>query len=158
MAYRNPFRKCKGLRAGRIDMGVDYSVAADSPIFFPGSGVVVRCDTHASWPGGVYIAILFMAGNKKGEVMYFAEHITPRAGLRVGSKVGTLRKFATFHPGFPNIEVGWATNDSPVFPPRALGCYKEGDRTFDGDRASNFLHGLGAPAGLTEGRPTVCLP
>jgi hypothetical protein len=156
MSYRNPFRKCKGLSAGRIDMGVDYSVTADSPIFFPGRGVVVRCDTAASWPGGVYIAIKFTRGNKKGEIMYFAEKLTPRIGLHAGSKVGTRRKFATFHPGFPNIEVGWAKNDGPVYPPRAIDCYHEGDRTTAGNHMSDFLHNLGAPKGLTLGRPTVC--
>jgi hypothetical protein len=165
--YKNPFRACIGLSPLRIDMGVDFSVTKASPIYSIGFGRVVRLDRgDASWPGGRYIAIRFARGKHKGRVYYLAEdrrfpgkirqgnRLRP---LKVGSGVAPWTKIATLLPEFPNCETGWARNDAGAnYPPLAYGCYREGDRTAAGDSFSEFLHDLGAPRGLTQGRPTRC--
>jgi len=153
--YRNPFRRCVGLTAGRIDMGVDYSVTKDSPVFSIGYGYVVRFDTHASWPGGHYIAIKLTRGRAKGKVFYLAEHLSFPDRMGIRSRVTPRTRIATLHPGFPNCEIGWA-KDEIGFPPLAYGCYNEGDLTGAGLNFAHLLKATGAPMGLTEGRTLKC--
>lgn len=163
LRYRNPIRDFKGLKAGRIDQGVDYSVTQDSPIYALGAGVVTIYRPVSGWPGsaargtaGAYIAYRLTNGPAKGHYVYFAENITLNPKLSVGDKVDKDTKIATQHPGFANCETGWASAANFGYSPQAYGCYKEGDLTQAGQNFDKLMQVLGAPAGLRGGRSTVC--
>ncbi len=156
--YLNPLRDCIGLAPGRVDMGVDYSVTADSPIYAIGDGIVTVYRTTSGWPGGggnpgAYIAYKLTSGPRAGSYVYFAENITLAPHLGVGSLVNSDTRIATLHPAFANCETGWASASSVGYSPVAAPCYSEGDRTASGESFNAFMQSLGAPAGLAEGRP-----
>lgn len=162
MVYQNPLRDCVGLFPERIDMGVDYGVHKDSPVYSLGEGVVVSYMVKSSWPGaggasgtGSYIAVRLTNGPAAGKLSYDAEHITLNPKLKLGSKVTSDTVIATHHPGFANCEMGWA-NPSIPGDPLAFSCYNEGALTGAGENYDNLMRALGAPACLRQGRNTVC--
>ncbi len=150
--YDNPMRDIKGLTAYRQDMGVDYR--GSGPIYAPGPGTITAYDNNSSWPGGHKIAMRFTEGAAHGLGWYLTENLKLNPKLHIGSKVDSNTVLATLLAPFPHSEQGWSHPDGSA--PLAYGCYKEGQRTAAGDNASKFLEALGAPGGLTEGRPIVC--
>jgi hypothetical protein len=162
LRYKNPIRDYHGLKAGRIDQGVDYSATADSPIYAMGHGVITIYRPVSGWPGkggaagGAYIAYKLSNGPAKGQYVYYAENITLNPNLKVGDKVTRDTKIATQHPEFANCETGWASASSNGYSPEAYGCYSEGDLTGAGKNFDKLMQVLGAPAGLVEGRTVKC--
>lgn len=161
VVYKNPLRKMMGLVAFRQDMGVDYGCRGDSIVYSPGPGVVrVYQPTNSGWPlhvngdrAGAYINIEFTDGIARGKFWYDAENITLKRELHVGSIVTADTVIAVHHPGYAYCEMGWAAGPLNQTLASATSGYTEGQRTAAGNNASKFLVALGAPAGLTEGRP-----
>lgn len=158
--YQNPVRDCVHLQAKRQDMGVDYAVSEDSPIYAIGRGVITNYRKTSGWPRhrigdelGSYVAYRFTHGPAKGKYVYLAENITLNRDLKVGSKVNAETKIATLHPAAANCEMGWAEAESKGGLALAFSEYSEGQRTAAGDNFSRFMQALGAPAGLPWGRP-----
>jgi hypothetical protein len=163
LRYKNPIRDFKGLQAGRIDQGVDYSVTTESPIYALGNGVITIYRPTSGWPGGnngqapgAYIAYRLTNGPAKGHYVYFAENITLNPNLKVGDSVDKNTKIATQHEGFANCETGWASEASNGYSPQAYGCYTEGTLTDAGHNFDHLMQILGAPAGLILGRVVKC--
>jgi hypothetical protein len=158
--YRNPLRDCVNLQPRRQDMGVDYAVSKDSPIYAIGPGKITDYRKTSGWPRhklgdglGSYIAYRFTDGPAKDKYVYLAENITLASDLKVGSKVNTKTVIAKLHPQIANCEMGWADADSNGHLALAFGEYQEGQRTRAGDNFSKFMVALGAPAGFASGRP-----
>jgi hypothetical protein len=154
----NPFAHASNLVAQRIDQGVDYD--GSGPIDAVGHATITYISNAPAigWPGYYYIAYRLDDGPDQGKWIYVSEDITPASGLHVGQQVAAGQEIATFaFPQTSGIETGWAQPDAAYPGPIAVldGGYSEGGRTAAGDNFSGLLASLGAPAGLTEGRPTV---
>jgi murein DD-endopeptidase MepM/ murein hydrolase activator NlpD len=154
-SYANPLRAIRHLTAERIDMGVDYS--GYGPIYAIGDGIVLST-TVPGWPGGTMIVYQLTDGPSNGLVVYAAEDIAPT--VQVGDPVTANTVLGLMYPGPDGIETGWAD-------PTLIGNALAGDtHQFDGANTtafganfSDFLHWLGAPAGVPQNQPpTGALP
>lgn len=158
--YTNPLAQAVGLTPERVDQGVDYSVSGDSPLLALGNGVI-KNTTNAGWPGGGFVALQLSDGPYMGNIVYYAEHLTPL--VNVGDTVTAGNAICTLHPGFPNLEIGWGGGGSSG---GALGAslaasngpVSEGTSTACGVSFNNLLVSLGAPSGQVQGTPTGTCP
>lgn len=108
-AYENPLREISGLRPERVDMGVDF--AGSGPVFAIGAGVVLEAKSCCSgWPGGGWITYELTDGPAVGEVVYFAENVTP--SVQPGEKVTPETVIGHMYEGSDGIETGWSMLDS----------------------------------------------
>jgi lysophospholipase L1-like esterase len=104
--YQNPYRSVTNLVDERIDMGVDY--AGTGPVYALGAGIVTYAQsTGTGWPGGGYIQYTLTAGPASGQMVYFAECVTPlvTAGQQVTAEtvIGTITNCGS------GTESGWAS-------------------------------------------------
>ena len=107
--YQNPLRQVSGLIPERVDMGVDF--AGTGPVYAIGAGVVMQAKACCSgWPGGGWITYQLTDGPAVGEVVYFAEDVTP--SVQVGQKVTPGTVIGHMYSGGSGIETGWAMLDS----------------------------------------------
>ncbi|HEX2320454.1 MAG TPA: hypothetical protein VHJ18_15840 [Streptosporangiaceae bacterium] len=107
--YENPLRQISGLSPERVDMGVDFAGAG--PVYAIGAGVVIQAKACCSgWPGGGWITYLLTDGPAVGEVVYFAEDVTP--AVQAGQKVTPGTVIGHMYNGGVGIETGWAMLDS----------------------------------------------
>jgi hypothetical protein len=161
-SYVNPFSQAHGLAPGRIDMGVDYT----------GHGAIVALGdakiTYATRddPGWAYcgaagaLTLQLLDGPDQGRDIYMAEGLVPT--VAAGRTVAAGQTVATF-AGQDCIEIGWSATAGGVEPEAAaLGQQAQGagedpgaNRTFCGNHMSELLASLGAPPGVTGGRPVV---
>lgn len=114
-AYVNPLRGVAGLRASRIDMGVDYS--GSGPISAIGRARVIFARQNVSgpescWgrtcapPGSAMVVYRLLDGPFAGKYVYAVEHITVL--VKRGQTVRAGARIAILHEGSPNLEIGWA--------------------------------------------------
>jgi hypothetical protein len=86
--------------------------------------------------------------------VYYAESITPAAGLHVGQAVRAGQPIASIHGG---IEIGWASGVGTQPAAQADGQWSGGDddsndkATGDGKSFSTLIAQLGGPPGKVEG-------
>lgn len=153
MSFVNPIGK--GLKPGRVDMGVDYT--GHGPLYAMGSGTITSVK-NAGWPGGTFIGLHL----DTGQFMYYAENIIPHvhlgqrvhAGQLVGTAVGT----------YPFVEIGWAASPGTgqTLAAQAGQAATGGDPgarpTAYGVNMSNLIKSLGGPAGITSGPVTGGIP
>lgn len=110
IGYNDPFRR-GNFTPERIDMGADFT--GSGPIFFPGPGIVTEVDNSwlnaagAPYPG-TWIEEHFTSGPLRGKNVYFAEDITPAAGLHAGMKVDSNTLLGTLTGS--QMETGYAAN------------------------------------------------
>ena len=149
--YVNPLAQIANLQPKRIDQGVDYS--GSGPLLALGSGTI-RLTSEAGWPGGAFIALQLGEGQLAGQVVYYAENITPtvKSGqhVNVGDVVGIL------HDAYPNLEIGWGGGGAAGGTlgntlARSLGGIVEGVSSAAGVNFNRFLTSLGAPSGIQQG-------
>jgi murein DD-endopeptidase MepM/ murein hydrolase activator NlpD len=107
--YQNPLRQVSGLIPERVDMGVDF--AGTGPVYAIGAGVVMQAKACCSgWPGGGWITYQLTDGPAVGEVVYFAEDVTP--AVQPGQKVTPGTVIGHMYQGSSGIETGWSMLDS----------------------------------------------
>ena len=160
--YVNPFSRSTGLVAERIDMGVDYS--GRGPILALGDAKVTYATTDdAGWAycgAAGAITLQLVDGPDQGRDVYIAEGIAPT--VTTGDTVSAGQTIAEF-AGAGCIEIGWSAVADGVEPEAAaLGQAAKGpnedpgeNRSYCGNSMSEFLASLGAPPGLTGGKPIV---
>ncbi len=156
--YLNPLRAVSGLVPERVDMGVDFAGAG--PVYAVGAGVVTEAMSDSGgWPGGGWITYQLTDGPAVGEVVYFAEDVTPT--VQVGQKVTPDTVIGHMFNGIDGIETGWAMLDSASSEselPEAGGI--SGGGPFPTAIGMNFeflLRALGVPAANNFGEPTFGL-
>lgn len=149
MTFVNPIGR--GLKSGRVDMGVDYT--GHGSLYAMGSGTIVNVK-NAGWPGGTFIGLHL----DTGQFMYYAENIIPHAhkgqrvtaGQLVGTAVGT----------YPFVEVGWAASPgtgetlAAAKGQAAKGSDPGANPTAYGVNMSDLIKSLGGPPGITSGAVT----
>jgi hypothetical protein len=152
-AYVNPLAQIANLQPKRIDQGVDYS--GSGPLLALGSGTI-RLTSEAGWPGGAFIALQLDSGLLRGQIVYYAENVSPTAS--VGQRVNAGDVVGILHDAYPNLEIGWAgggalggnLGDTLA---RANGAVDGvgGVSTAVGVSFNQLLVSLGAPGGMQQG-------
>ncbi len=154
MPYVNPLAGAK-VKPERIDQGVDY--AGSGTLDALGAARIAYVGTdNTGWPGA-FIDYELLAGPDAGCYVYYAEGVTPEAGLQVGETVRAGQPLATVIPNYPTgLEVGWAAGSGTKTYAALTGQWTADDDQADvasgpGKRFSALVSSLGGPAGKTEG-------
>jgi hypothetical protein len=149
--YVNPLAQIANLQPKRIDQGVDY--AGSGPLLALGRGTI-RSTTEAGWPGGAFITLQLADGQLAGQIVYYAENITPT--VRVGQRVNVGDVVGILHDSYPNLEIGWGGGGAAGGTlgntlARSNGGDVEGVSTAAGVNFNRLLTSLGAPGGIQQG-------
>jgi murein DD-endopeptidase MepM/ murein hydrolase activator NlpD len=161
-SYANPFGDVPTghLVPERIDMGVDYADDTADPILALGDAVVNYAGPDPGWMDGSAVNYTLSDGPYAGRYVYVAESLTPT--VHTGEQVTAGQEIATFaEPNTDGIETGWAAGPGLVvakastLDQQAHGEDPGDNRTYCGNDFSDLLAQLGAPPGLTEGKPVV---
>lgn len=143
----------------RIDQGVDYAGSGALVAIGDARVTYVGID-NTGWPGA-FIEYRLLDGPDAGCSVFYAEGVTPRAGLRIGRRVDAGEVLATIIPRYPTgFEIGWGAGvDTQTY------AVKVGRWTADDDQNNvasgpgrNFsalIAALGGPPGKVEGPPGV---
>jgi murein DD-endopeptidase MepM/ murein hydrolase activator NlpD len=136
----NPFARARSLNIGRVDQGVDASMAAGSPILAPFDSVLERIDPnwYRGQPG---LFFRITSGPNAGTYWYLAEQIDPT--VKVGDRVNAGEQVASYAQSGTGIEIGWAANAVSTLAQATTG-YVEGQATHAGQSFLQLLHSLGA--------------
>jgi hypothetical protein len=139
----------------RIDQGVDY--AGSGPLGAIGDGTVTYVGTSGTgWPGA-YVEYRLSGGPDAGRYVYYAEGISPAAGLHVGQSVHAGQTIADIIAGDSNgIEIGWGAGVGTESYAMQQGQWQGGDDADSvpspaGKAFSALIAELGGPPGKIEG-------
>jgi hypothetical protein len=139
----------------RIDQGVDYS--GSGPLGAIGDGKITYVGTSGTgWPGA-FIEYQLTGGSDAGKHVYYAEGVSPAAGLHVGETVKAGQKIAEIIAGSSSgIEIGWGSGVGTQPLAQALGEWSGGDDANSvpsaaGKDFSALIAELGGPPGKVEG-------
>lgn len=138
----------------RIDQGVDYS--GTGPLLAIGRALITKVETsNTGWPGA-WIEYRLLDGPDKGQDVYYAEGVTPAAGIHPGKIVSAGTPVANLIPGWHSgIEIGWASGvGTASYAKEYGGGYSEGDSTAAGVNFSDLIKRLGGPGGIQQGTTT----
>jgi hypothetical protein len=120
-----------------------------------GSGTI-RVTSEAGWPGGAFIALQLDQGQFRGQVVYYAENVTP--AVRVGQHVNAGDMVGILHDAYPDLEIGWAGGGAlggrlgdALAPTEGAVSGVEGVSTAVGVSFNQVLVSLGAPSGIQQG-------
>ena len=139
----------------RIDQGVDY--AGSGPLGAIGDGTITYVGTSGTgWPGA-YVEYRLTDGPDAGRYVYYAEGISPAAGLRVGQSVHAGQTIAQIIAGDSNgIEIGWGAGVGTESYAMQQAQWQGGDDANSvpspaGKDFSALIAELGGPPGKIEG-------
>ncbi len=148
--YVNPLADAN-LTPERIDQGVDYS--GSGTLGALGNGKVTYVGTSGTgWPGA-FVEYQLTDGADAGRYVYYAESISPAAGLHVGQTLRAGQPIASIHGG---IEIGWGSGVGSQPAAQADGQWSGGSdagnhASPDGKSFSALVAQLGGPPGKVEG-------
>ena len=148
--YVNPLANAH-VAPERIDQGVDYS--GSGTLGAVGNGKVTYVGTSGTgWPGA-FVEYQLTAGAYSGRYVYYAESISPAAGLHVGQTVRAGQPIASINGG---IEIGWGSGVGTQALAQADGQWSSGSdsgnfASADGKSFSALIAQLGGPPGKVEG-------
>ena len=148
--YANPLAGAH-LTPERIDQGVDYS--GSGPLGAIGDGKITYAGTSGTgWPGA-FIEFQLTDGPDAGRYVYYAESISPVAGLHVGQTVRAGQPLAQINGG---IEIGWGAGVGTESYAMQQGQWHGGDDAASvpspaGKDFSALIAELGGPPGKIEG-------
>ena len=149
-SYVNPLAGAR-VTPERIDQGVDYS--GSGILSAIGDGKVTYVGTSGTgWPGA-FVEYQLTGGPDSGRYVYYAESISPAAGLHVGQTVRAGQPIASINGG---IEIGWGSGVGSQPAAQADGQWSGGADagnvpSADGKSFSALIAQLGGPPGKVEG-------
>ena len=149
-SYVNPLAGAR-VTPERIDQGVDYS--GSGILSAIGDGKVTYVGTSGTgWPGA-FVEYQLTGGPDSGRYVYYAESISPAAGLHVGQTVRAGQPIASINGG---IEIGWGSGVGTQPAAQADGQWSGGAdagnvASADGKSFSALIAQLGGPPGKVEG-------
>jgi hypothetical protein len=139
----------------RIDQGVDYS--GSGTLGAIGAGKVTYVATSGTgWPGA-FIEYQLSDGADSGRYVYYAEGVSPAAGLHVGETLTPGQPVAHITAGSSSgIEIGWGSGVGTQPLAQALGQWSGSDDSNSvaspaGKDFSALIAELGGPPGKVEG-------
>ena len=139
----------------RIDQGVDYAGSGTLTAIGP-ARVTYLATSNTGWPGA-FIEYQLLGGPDDGCYVYYAEGVTPAAGLYIGERVRAGRAMATIIPGYSSgIEIGWGAGDGTKSHAAQMGEWSathdaDSIPTAAGESFSALIASLGGPPGKAEG-------
>lgn len=143
------------MKPERIDQGVDY--AGSGALRAIGAASITHvATTSTGWPGA-FIEYRLLAGPDAGCYVYYAEGVTPAAGLRSGQTVAAGQPIASIIQGWSTgIELGWGAGRSTM---TAAASRHEWSPRSDADSVASpagksfsaTIADLGGPPGKVEG-------
>ncbi len=143
------------VRPERIDQGVDY--AGSGTLAAIGVATVTYVGTtYTGWPGS-FIEYRLLDGADAGCYVYYAEGVTPAAGLQAGDTVAAGQSIASIIPGWPTgIELGWGAGiTTATYAAEAHQWSATNDQDSiaspPGKSFSALVASLGGPPGKVEG-------
>jgi hypothetical protein len=148
--YTNPLAGAS-VTPERIDQGVDYG--GSGTLGAIGDGKITYVGTSGTgWPGA-FIEFQLSSGPDAGRYVYYAESISPAAGLHVGQTVRAGQPIASING---QIEIGWGSGVGSQPAAQADGQWGSGSdsanvATPDGKSFSALVASLGGPAGKVQG-------
>jgi hypothetical protein len=148
--YSNPLAGAS-VTPERIDQGVDYT--GSGTLSAIGDGKVTYVGTSGTgWPGA-FVEYQLTGGAYSGRYVYYAESISPTAGLHVGQIVHAGQPIASINGG---IEIGWGSGVGSQPLAQALGQWSGGSDSSNaaspaGKSFSALIQQLGGPPGKVEG-------
>ncbi len=152
--YANPLAGAD-VTPERIDQGVDYS--GSGPLGAIGDGKITYVGTSGTgWPGA-FIEFQLTDGPDAGRYVYYAEGISPVAGLMVGQTVRAGQPVAQIIAGGSSgIEIGWGAGVGTESYAMQQGQWQGGDDANSvpspaGKDFSALIAELGGPPGKIEG-------
>jgi hypothetical protein len=152
--YANPLAGAS-VTPERIDQGVDY--AGSGPLGAISDGTITYVGTSGTgWPGA-YVEYRLTDGPDAGRYVYYAEGISPAAGLHVGQSVHAGQPIAQIIAGDSNgIEIGWGAGVGTESYAMQHGQWQGGDDADSvpspaGKDFSALIAELGGPPGKIEG-------
>ena len=152
--YVNPLAHAR-VRPERIDQGVDY--AGSGTLTAIGAARVTYVGTFGTgWPGA-FIEYRLLGGADAGCSVYYAEGVTPAAGLHTGEAIGAGEAVATIVRGYPSgTEVGWGAGRGTKTYAAATGRWSPRDdqdsvASASGKSFSALIGALCGPPGRVEG-------
>ena len=152
--YANPLAGAD-VTPERIDQGVDYS--GSGPLGAIGDGKITYVGTSGTgWPGA-FIEFQLTDGPDAGRYVYYAEGISPAAGLHVGQTVRAGQPVAQIIAGDSSgIEIGWGAGVGTESYAMQQGQWHGGDDANSvpspaGKDFSALIAELGGPPGKIEG-------
>ncbi len=139
----------------RIDQGVDYS--GSGTLGAIGAGKVTYVATSGTgWPGA-FIEYQLSDGADSGRYVYYAEGVSPAAGLHLGETLTPGQPVAHIIAGSSSgIEIGWGSGVGTQPLAQALGQWSGSDDSNSvaspaGKDFSALIAQLGGPPGKVEG-------
>jgi hypothetical protein len=152
--YLNPLAGAT-VKPERIDQGVDY--AGSGTLTVIGAARVTHVATDGTgWPGA-FIEYRLLSGPDAGCYIFYAEGVTPVAGLRVGDTLSPGQVLATIIPEYPTgFEIGWGAGVDTKTYAGAAGRWSAADdqdnvASGPGKNFSALIWSLGGPPGKVEG-------
>ena len=152
--YVNPLAGAK-VKPERIDQGVDY--AGSGTLTAIGAARVTHVATEGTgWPGA-FIEYQLLDGPDVGCYVFYAEGVTPVAGLKPGKRIRAGQAVARIVPLYPTgFEIGWGAGVSTTtYAARAHRWTAEDDQrnvaSGPGKNFSALIASLGGPPGKVEG-------
>jgi hypothetical protein len=152
--YVNPLAGAQ-VKPERVDQGVDY--AGTGSLAAIGLARITYVSTHGTgWPGA-FVEYRLLDGVDAGCFVFYAEGVTPVAGLHVGQTVAAGQPIATIIQGWTTgIELGWGAGVSTVTYAAARHQWSahsdaESIASPAGKSFSALIAALGGPAGKVEG-------
>jgi murein DD-endopeptidase MepM/ murein hydrolase activator NlpD len=148
--YANPLAGAS-VTPERIDQGVDYG--GSGTLGAIGDGTVTYAATGGTgWPGA-FIEFRLTDGPDAGKYVYYAESVSPAAGLHVGQTVRAGQPIAQING---QIEIGWGSGIGTETLAAALGQWSSGSDASNfaspaGIDFSALIAQLGGPPGKVEG-------
>jgi hypothetical protein len=139
----------------RIDQGVDYAGSGALTAIGP-ARVTYLATFNTGWPGA-FIEYQLLGGPDDGCYVYYAEGVTPAAGLYIGERVRAGQAIATIIPDYSSgIEIGWGAGDGTKSHAAQMGEWSvthdaDSIPTAAGENFSALIVSLGGPPGKTEG-------
>jgi hypothetical protein len=141
----------------RIDQGVDYA-GSGALVAIGDARLTYVATENTGWPGA-FIEYRLLNGPDAGCSVFYAEGVTPRAGLRIGRRVNSGEVLATIIPRYPTgFEVGWGAGvDTQTYAVKVGHWTADDDQnnvaTVPGRSFSALIAALGGPPGKVEGPP-----
>jgi hypothetical protein len=138
----------------RIDQGVDYS--GSGTLGALGNGKVTYVGTSGTgWPGA-FVEYQLTDGADAGRYVYYAEGVSPAAGLHVGETLRAGQPVAHLTGASTGIEIGWGSGVGTQPLAQADGHWGGGDdansvASPEGKDFSALIASLGGPPGKIEG-------
>jgi hypothetical protein len=139
----------------RIDQGVDY--AGSGTLGAIGAAKISYVGTSdTGWPGA-FIEYQLLDGPDAGRYVYYAEGVSPVAGLHVGETISAGQPVANLIPGWSTgIEIGWGSGIGTETYAAANGQWTttmdaNSVATPAGESFSALVASLGGPPGIVEG-------